>query len=226
MQYLLYNDQFEIIAAALTTADIIGIVFSIGGIAIGLIIYGYQNKQGKEIKKVVEKLDEQGSRVHAIIKQAKGREDKRKYHHLFFIRSQVDTVRRKVVRRARKIRQNIIENPNVTLEQWRLERPRVETREKHTKWSMEYVSVNFDAISDLMTDLTLAADVNSGLRIIASLLTDIRRLENPTINPSYDRQELIRLLQELNSAARERLKKQLLPRIKREIPQIEEGEGE
>ena len=69
---------------------------------------------------------------------------------------------------------------------------------------MKFVSVHFDAISDLMMDLTLAADVNSDLGNIVRLLTAIRGLEDP-INQSHDREELKRSLQELSSDAPERL---------------------
>ena len=88
---------------------------------------------------------------------------------------------------------------------------------------MKFVSVHFDAISDLMMDLTLAADVNSDLGNIVRLLTAIRCLEDP-INQSHDREELKRSLQELSSDAPERLNDQLL-RIAHEVPQMEEEEG-
>lgn len=48
-----YNGQIEIIAAALTTADIIGIILGIGGIVIGLIVAYYQNKQSRRMNRII-----------------------------------------------------------------------------------------------------------------------------------------------------------------------------
>ena len=127
-------------------------------------------------------------------------------------------------RTARTIQQHIIENHHATLEQWQQEREEVRKRGAHTRRSIEFVSVNFDAISDLMMDLTLAADVDSDLGNIVRLLTAIHGLENPTVQQSHDQEELRRLLQELNLVAREGLDNRLR-RITDEVPQMEEEEG-
>jgi hypothetical protein len=197
-----------------TEVSILDILLALIAIAIGLIIWWHQNQQSKKIEEI-------NSRVKEIVEKAEFREDWRKYYHLFFIRSQVDRVRRLVNKSARSIQRNIIENHTATLKEWQDEREEVRKREAHARRAMDFVSVRFGKIDDLVMDFTLAEDVNIDLGNLARLLTDIRDLD--PINQALDKEKLTRLLQELSSDALERLKKQL-GRIAHEVPQMEEKE--